>query len=479
MSIARFQKSLLRPVGIACLAALAVFLYRLPHWVMGTFGPISIEQFLYHIQANSEGVPFELIKSALREMLLKPMLAFGVAYYGFKYLTSRIPRGVLYTAYPIIALYGVIGTAQIYHMTNFEEYLDETSTLKLPQNFDWATSLYVAPRAMPAKQPPNLIWVFVESLEEKRVSPARLPRLRPANISSPADQFNNLPGTTWTIGAMVSMQCGVPLLPYGMHARNGFSDAPTFLPHARCLGDILKEQGYTSMFIGGADTAFAGKGTFLATHGFDTVLGKHELAPRVGKSAPDEWWGYSDDIVLGVSLEEIKRLAAGQQPFFFSLLTLDTHGPRGHLSEHCASKGYTDALDDIYACSLEQLENFVARLRDEGILENTVLVISGDHPFMEPKKTSLNPFEYDNGRLNRKVFISITRPDGKAFQVRQMNHFDMFPTVLSALGMKVENEAAGLGRNLYARTSLSEQYTAHDFQKILRTESGGYQALWQ
>ncbi|MBP0656880.1 hypothetical protein J8J20_23695, partial [Mycobacterium tuberculosis] len=79
---------------------------------------------------------------------------------------------------------------------------------------------------------------------------------------------------------------------------NGYASIGRFLPGAYCLTDHLRERGYDVEFIGGAASDFAGKGQFLASHGFGTVrdrsyfkslkLGDNRFSP----------WGVHDDVLL-------------------------------------------------------------------------------------------------------------------------------------------------------------------------------------
>ncbi|WP_204351696.1 hypothetical protein, partial [Klebsiella variicola] len=73
---------------------------------------------------------------------------------------------------------------------------------------------------------------------------------------------------------LVSSMCGVPLTT-SQGDENSMDRMGSFLPKAVCLGDYLKQQGYTNHYLGGANGQFAGKGQFLASHGFDEV---HDLA---------------------------------------------------------------------------------------------------------------------------------------------------------------------------------------------------------
>ena len=106
---------------------------------------------------------------------------------------------------------------------------------------------------------------------DAKIFPDVAPRLRVWENSRDTTSFTNLshivPLTGFTMGGMVASQCGMPTVNIPL------SEADGFLPGVTCLGDLLKGARYCQPFVGGADLAFAGKGLFLKSHGFDTLLG--------------------------------------------------------------------------------------------------------------------------------------------------------------------------------------------------------------
>lgn len=78
---------------------------------------------------------------------------------------------------------------------------------------------------------------------------------------------------------MVASQCGIPL--FAPFDGNASSAVSTFYPENVCLGDVLKAAGYSNSFYQGAELAFAGKDTFLKSHGFDHIYGFKELREQV------------------------------------------------------------------------------------------------------------------------------------------------------------------------------------------------------
>lgn len=464
------------------LACLAVLLSRVPVWISGTFGVISFEQFVYHFQSSTTGVPWRVIRSGFRELLLKPLVAYALVYVLAKFVLPATRNAKRYLDYCLVGAFltaSSIGIVQSWQILSLSQILNSDKSGKFPKDYDWMSAMYQAPVIYPKAgvKLHNLVWIYVESLEDFRVTREKHPVLY--DFKTEADNFHNLPGTGWTIGGIVSSQCGIPLMPFGLFSGNGFGDTSKFLKNATCLGDLLKKNKYQMVFIGGADTKFAGKESFLKNHGFEKIIGKTEIEANSGVKNPKNWWGYADKDILNLTFDEIQRLKNSNQPFYLSALTLDTHGPVGYLSDHCRAKKYTESIDDVFNCEIDQIEEFVERIKKLGIMKNTVVVISGDHPFMAPKKIGLTSILEKNKIQARKVFIAIVRPDGKKLEVSAINHFDMFPTVLSAMGFGVEGNHAGLGRDLYNANSISTETEESNLSAMLRQNSKNYHNLWE
>ncbi|REM04448.1 phosphoglycerol transferase I, partial [Mycobacterium tuberculosis] len=98
---------------------------------------------------------------------------------------------------------------------------------------------------------------------------------------------------------------------------------------AVCLGDYLKQQGYTNHYLGGANGQFAGKGQFLATHGFDTVDDLAWFKKQKITRAHFSPWGVHDDVLLDKAYDRFVQLSRKGEPFMLTTLTMDTHHPAG------------------------------------------------------------------------------------------------------------------------------------------------------
>jgi len=128
----------------------------------------------------------------------------------------------------------------------------------------------------------DLILIYMESVEKayrvKKLFGEALPNIK--NIASEGIDFVHVAqakNTGWTIAGMVATQCGVPLFPVGLAAKNRLDRINNFMPNAVCLGDVLKQNGYSLSYMGGSNIEFAGKGSFYRQHGFDRVQGKDQI----------------------------------------------------------------------------------------------------------------------------------------------------------------------------------------------------------
>lgn len=101
-----------------------------------------------------------------------------------------------------------------------------------------------------------------------------------------------------------------------------------FLNRAVCLGDVLTQAGYRQVFLGGASSTFAGKGSFLRSHGYDEVNGKPELAKLLDDPSNMSGWGLYDDSLFDIAANKYAELAAAGQPLSSSIPTYSQTGPQ-------------------------------------------------------------------------------------------------------------------------------------------------------
>lgn len=308
----------------------------------------------------------------------------------------------------------------------------------------------------------NIVLVYLEGLEQNYHDESLFPGLMPhLNAEKPgALWFNNMhqfPGSEWTIGGIVSTQCGVPLLSEGRGNRILASVDNPFR-HVTCLAEFLHDAGYRTAYLGGATLEFAGKGKFLRDNGYDVALGVDELPNSSGHT-----WGMYDRDLFGHATSLFDGLAEGESPFMLTMLTLDTHHPSGTPSPGCAPYGGRDyrMLHAVH-CTDQLLADFIAHIRASKVAEDTIIVLVSDHllihgsvkPDLEKKPRRITFMVLDSDEPGRVV-------DGAG------THFDVGPTVLDLAG--INNAEFAFGQSLLSHAqgkAFARHLTRDDFARF-------------
>lgn len=240
----------------------------------------------------------------------------------------------------------------------------------------------------PLQKRRNIVWIYGESLErtyfDEQTFPGLMPNLQ--RLAREGLDFRNIAsadGSGWTIAGLVASMCGVPLTT-APGDENSMDRMGNFLPEAQCLGDYLRAQGYRNEFVGGANAAFAGKGQFLASHGFDVVRDVSYFQQKGVAKEHFSAWGVHDDVMLDEAWRSFLRLSRAGQPFMLSALTMDTHHPAGHLPLSCQGQHYRSGLGrigmlDALKCSDRLIAELVERIRSSRYGKDTLIVIASDH----------------------------------------------------------------------------------------------------
>ncbi len=305
----------------------------------------------------------------------------------------------------------------------------------------------------------NIVYIYAESLERTYMDETLFPGLIVdlKKLEKKSLSFHNifqLNTTGWTIAGMTASQCAIPLVtPFdsGGNSMSGITDS--FLPSAKCMGDLLKDEGYSLEYFGGSSLEFAGKGNFYKSHSFSKVMGKNELKKLLPDPSYMTGWGLYDDSLLDIAYDEFELLSVNDQPFGLFMLTLDTHHPRGHSSITCKEMGIryqdgTNSMLNAVKCSDFLLSRFINKILASSYAENTIIVLTSDHLAMQN-------FAYEELEKGKRRDLFMIIDGAKTSQSQQIikkgTMLDIAPTVMNVLGFSVE---MGLGRNLFTESSL-------------------------
>lgn len=333
----------------------------------------------------------------------------------------------------------------------------------------------------------NLLFIYMESMETTYASVIEgggksvdcIPELTELAIGNTSfSNDSDLGGafscadTGWTMGGLLASSSGVNYkLPIQGNEAGNYEK---FLPGLITLGDILEKSGYQNYFMCGSDATFAGKSDFFIQHGNYQIF-EYDTAIEKGIIPEDYhvFWGMEDKCLYEYAKQELTQIAENNEPFNFTMLTVDTHHPDGYVCELCGSE-YDRPFENVLACASRQVSQFIAWAEEQDWYDNTTIVIIGDHLSMK------SDFWDDIGDYERKIYnCFINLPDGlSAYQIqnREFTILDMFPTVLTSLDVKIEGERLGLGTNLFSEMqTLPEQMGKDSFNEELRRYSDYYQ----
>lgn len=217
-----------------------------------------------------------------------------------------------------------------------------------------------------------------------------------------------------------------------------------------CLPSLLGKAGYRTEMVVGLDQDLPGLKPFLQRNGIERYFGERDVptqAERLGV-------GLTDGALLEMLEARLEVLQKSHGPFFLSALTSGMHHPFAVPSDHSEVR-MLQSEPDGYLAALRyfdlQLEQSFVRLRTRDLLNNTIVLILGDHGRHEMEgRTDL---ERQVGHFMSPLFIwlddSLRQP--RTFRPRSVEQIasqvDVSPTILAVNGL-MPSLSPFIGRDL-------------------------------
>ena len=214
---------------------------------------------------------------------------------------------------------------------------------------------------------------------------------------------------------------------------------PDILP-AKCLPELLEEQGYRSKFFQSATKTFERRTQLVENFGYDTFIATEGMNKRGFQRA--NYFGYEDDIMLGPSREWLEENAR-KGPFMAGYLTVTPHHNyvvpvrygKKTFSENETLNKYLNTIryQDFF------LKNLFDQYKALGLYDDTIFIVLGDHGegFGEHGLEQHDNTIYEEG-LHIPFFIQDPRrPEGGRIET-PINQLDILPTVADMLGYRIE-----------------------------------------
>ena len=303
-----------------------------------------------------------------------------------------------------------------------------------------------------SESPPNIIVFFLESTGLKHTSlggefdsTPNLKRFAEHGLVV-SDANAVVPHTT---KALISTLCGDwPQLVTGVPEAS-FGGLPR-----DCLPTLLKSIGYRTAFVQTARHTFEQRRELVHFMGFDFFRSKESLDRRKFESS--NYFGLDDQAMIEPAMQWLKN---GEQPFFLGMLSLASHHKytlpkkikpkfpkKGTKFEHLSTVHYVDSV----------LGKFVDRLEKEGLMDNTLIVILGDHGegMGEHGRKQHDLVLWQEGLSIPMVLYgpSVLEKTGVITGPRQQ--IDILPTILELVGAEI---VSGATRGISLFQSVSEE----------------------
>lgn len=453
-------------IGSISLFSIGLFLYIGTVWFVGFFGKLTPEQFIFNFNSPVTGTASGVMQAVVNGPVLKFISIVAVFVFAmttrftFKWLerplfTDKVVRlGLSLVAVGTCLFGGYYSMKELQLDKVYEAYYQDSPYIK--EN-------YASPKDVNMtfpKKKRNLVHIYLESYEnsffdkslggnmEKNLMPDLETLSKEGVHFSETDKMGGpyqTYGSSWSVASMINMSMGLPLkIPMD---GNAYGKSGYFLPGAVGIGDILHEQGYNQTIMFGADADFGGLTSFFNGHKdfkiFDFKYAKKEkLIPADYKV----WWGYEDKKLYEYAKDELTRLASTDKPFNFTMENADTHFPDGYL-EKGAPTPFDSQYANVIAHSQKEVVSFVRWIQEQPFYDNTTIVLTGDHLSMD--RNFFKSFSPDYHRTTTNLILNDSFAHTKIQTTyREFAPFDMYPTILSSMGVDIEGNRLGLGTDL-------------------------------
>ncbi|MFZ3588141.1 LTA synthase family protein [Bacillus sp. DJP31] len=212
--------------------------------------------------------------------------------------------------------------------------------------------------------------------------------------------------------------------------------------------EIVKEHGYTSAVLHANNKSFWNRDIMYDSLGYDRFF---EIGDYNVTEENSIGWGLKDKEFFDQSVEHLKTL---QEPYYTKLITLTNHFPfelgeeDKMVNEYTSNSRTLNRYFPTVRYTDEAIKHFVQRLKDEGMYEDSIIVIYGDHYGISENhnkamaqflgKEEITPV--DSVELQRvPLIVHIPGQEGKTISTVS-GQIDLKPTLLHLMGIDSRND---------------------------------------
>lgn len=261
---------------------------------------------------------------------------------------------------------------------------------------------YVTSNQIKSKPGKNIIVISMESIERAFLN-GKYSHLTP-NLNKLKKEWNYVDmeqntGSGWTSGSLYTYLTGFPAF-FGHHENKIFQS--TYHSNISSISEALDKSNYKTVYMNG-NTNHSGVKEMLNVMHFDKIIDCENVKTK-GFESP---YGIRDKDLFKYAKTKIKKLESRSKPFALFISTTDTHFPNGLYDkrmESIISKKDSD-LEFMIAALDYLIGDFISFLKENKVLENTVVYIFPDH--LKMGDPSMFKYQEDRGLFlisNTKTF---------------------------------------------------------------------------
>ncbi|PRT23983.1 LTA synthase family protein [Bacillus wiedmannii] len=358
-------------------------------------------------------------------------------------------------------------THQIYDLTlqvkaGSQKALADSSKLQETENYVKANQSGPNPNMFGAAKGKNVIVVTLESLQTFLIGTSVngqevTPFLNEfINESYYFDNFFHQTGQGKTSDSEFLIDTSLYPLNRGAvfftHGNNDYTATP----------EILRQQGYFTSVFHANNATFWNRNIMYSALGYDRYYNEldYKITPETNLN-----WGLKDIEYFDQSVDILKTV---DQPFYARFLTLTNHYPFTYDEDTKFIEPYNsgNGVFDRYIVTAryldESIKKFIERLKAEGMYDDSIIVLYGDHyGISEKHNRAMAQFlekdqitEFDTLNLQRTpLYIHMPgQTEGQTIS-KPTGQIDIKPTILNLLGIDTTNDIR-FGHDMF-----SDEYT--------------------
>ncbi|UDW01911.1 LTA synthase family protein [Bacillus cereus] len=427
-----------------------------------------VDIVFFFILLKKKSLVFKTERVTHSTRLLYFLLTIGV-FFANLHLAEKERPELLTRSFDRVMLVKNLGlyTHQVYDLTlqvkaGSQKALADSSKLQENENYVKANQSEPNPNMFGAAKGKNVIVVTLESLQTFLIGASVngqevTPFLNEfINESYYFDNFFHQTGQGKTSDSEFLIDTSLYPLNRGAvfftHGNNDYTATP----------EILRQQGYFTSVFHANNATFWNRNIMYSTLGYDRYYNEldYKITPETNLN-----WGLKDIEYFDQSVDILKTV---NQPFYARFLTLTNHYPFTYDEDTKFIEPYNsgNGVFDRYIVTAryldESIKKFIERLKAEGLYDNSIIVLYGDHyGISEKHNRAMAQFlekdqitEFDTLNLQRTpLYIHIPgQTEGQTIS-KPTGQIDMKPTILNLLGVDSTNDIR-FGHDMF-----SDEYT--------------------